>query len=208
MNFKLNKANSTKGWGRSIITVVLGMFPFFVILSSCHRDSNSPGWEYMPDMYRSPDYETNSPNPNFADSSSNRKPVMGTISRGAYPYESNILNDMPYPYPNTNEGYEEAGAKLKNPIPHTDKVVADGKVMFNKYCIHCHGESGKGDGSLTKNGKFPNPPSYSGPLKDLPEGKMFHTLTYGKNMMGSHASQLTKEERWKIIQYVQTLQKL
>ena len=29
---------------------------------------------------------------------------------------------------------------------------------------------------------------------------------YGKGMMGSHASQLSKEERWKVIRYVQTLQ--
>ena len=35
---------------------------------------------------------------------------------------------------------------------------------------------------------------------------MFHTTQYGKNMMGSHASQLTATQRWKIIQYVQTLQ--
>ena len=35
---------------------------------------------------------------------------------------------------------------------------------------------------------------------------MFHTITYGKNLMGSHASQLNNEERWKVIRYVQTLQ--
>ena len=43
-------------------------------------------------------------------------------------------------------------------------------------------------------------------LKNLPEGKMFHTITYGKNLMGPHASQLNVEERWKVIRYVQTLQ--
>jgi hypothetical protein len=43
-------------------------------------------------------------------------------------------------------------------------------------------------------------------LKNLPEGKIFHTLTYGKGTMGSHASQLTQEERWKLVFYVQKLQ--
>ena len=37
---------------------------------------------------------------------------------------------------------------------------------------------------------------------------MFHTLTYGKGAMGSHASQLTKAERWKVVAYVKHLQKL
>ena len=27
-------------------------------------------------------------------------------------------------------------------------------------------------------------------------------ITYGKNLMGSHASQLTEEERWKIVNHV------
>jgi hypothetical protein len=44
-------------------------------------------------------------------------------------------------------------------------------------------------------------------LKDLPEGKIFHSLVYGKNVaMGSHASQLNKEERWLVTQYVKYLQ--
>ena len=35
---------------------------------------------------------------------------------------------------------------------------------------------------------------------------MFHTITYGKNNMGSYASQLSREQRWKIIKYIRTLQ--
>ena len=34
---------------------------------------------------------------------------------------------------------------------------------------------------------------------------MFHTLHYGKGNMGSHAGQLTREERWELVHYVQTL---
>jgi len=76
-------------------------------------------------------------------------------------------------------------------------------------CMHCHGEKGEGNGKLIDTGKFPPPPAYNGgALKNLTEGKMFHTITYGKGLMGSHASQLTKEDRWKVIQYIQELQKL
>ena len=62
-------------------------------------------------------------------------------------------------------------------------------------------------------GKFPPPPSYSagnssrgGLVKDLSDGKIFHTITYGVNLMGPHASQLNPEERWKITMYVHQLQ--
>jgi mono/diheme cytochrome c family protein len=88
----------------------------------------------------------------------------------------------------------------------TEATVEQGKVIYEKFCIHCHGATGKGDGSVVNNGKHPPPTAYDGPLKDLPEGKMFHTLTHGKGVMGSHASQLTKEERWTVIQYVKYLQ--
>jgi len=33
---------------------------------------------------------------------------------------------------------------------------------------------------------------------------MFHTITYGKGLMGAHASQLNKEERWKLVHYIRT----
>jgi mono/diheme cytochrome c family protein len=171
-----------------------------MVISSCTNDlPTHPGYEFMPDMYRSPSYETNSINPLFTDSMTNRLPVAGTIPRGDY---------MPYPYPNTLEGYEAAGKELKNPLEKTEANVAEGKRLFEIFCIHCHGPQGQADGSIVANGKFPPPPKYNEALKDLPEGKMFHTLEYGKNMMGSHASQLTQNERWKIIMWVQQLQKL
>ncbi len=182
-------------------SVAMALIGFSIMaMVSCNDDTKSPGIEYMPDMYRSPSYETNSFNPNFKDSMTSRRSVAGTIPRG---------NDyMPYPYPNTPEGYEAAGRELKNPLEKTDANLAEGKRLFEIFCIHCHGAEGKGDGQIIQNGKFPPPPSYSGQLKDLPEGKAFHTITYGKNLMGSHASQVNQTERWKIIMYVQTLQKL
>lgn len=171
-----------------------------VAIQSCSSDPNDPGLEYMPDMYRSPSFETNSGNPNFTDSLTNRVPVKGSIPRG--------INYTPYAYANTPEGYEAAGAGLKNPLEKSEANIAEGKRIFDIYCVHCHGDQGKGDGSIVANGKFPPPPSYSNQLKDLPEGKIFHSIHYGKNMMGSHASQISQSDRWKVVMYVQALQKL
>ncbi len=68
----------------------------------------------MPDMYRSPSYETYSSNPNFPDSITSRQPVKGTIARGDAIFTD--MDRMPYVYPNTVDGYEQAGAGVKEPI--------------------------------------------------------------------------------------------
>jgi mono/diheme cytochrome c family protein len=183
------------------IITIAGIMQF----SSCIYDNpKTPGYEYMPDMYRSPSYETYSANPNFSDSMTARQPVEGTIARGDATY--NNFDRLPYPYANTPEGYEEAGVKLHNPLEKSQQNMAEGKRLYENYCIHCHGATGQGDGLVAQN-NGPKPPAYnSEALKNLPEGKMFHTTEWGKNMMGSHASQLTATQRWKIIMYVQTMQ--
>ncbi len=166
--------------------------------TSCgKRDQNSPGVEFMPDMYRSPSLENYSTHTVDGDTLVNAMlPVAGTVARGY----------LPYAYPNTAEGYEAAGLNLHNPYASQQAAFEkDGEVLYGKFCVHCHGATGAGDGKV--GGKLPGPPpAYNGTLKNLPEGKIFHTITYGKGTMGSHASQLTQEERWKLVFYVQKLQ--
>jgi len=168
-------------------------------LSSCgKKDANSPGVEFFPDMYRSPSLEYYNVHTVDGDTLYNAKhPVSGTVARGF----------IPYTYPNTPEGYEMAGLKLKNPLDASKKEMWEkqGEELYGKFCVHCHGATGAGDGKV--GGKLPGPPpAYDGALKNLPEGKIFHSITYGKNSMGAHASQLTAEERWKLVVYVQKLQ--
>ena len=40
----------------------------------------------------------------------------------------------------------------------------------------------------------------------LADGTMFHSITYGKNAMGSYASQLNVSQRWMVIQYIRDKQ--
>lgn len=161
----------------------------------------------MPDMYRSPSYETYSENPLFENGQTARMPVAGSVSQGEWPYQGSLINALPYHRKNTPEEYAAAAADL-SPIPASPKVIAEGKAIFEKMCMHCHGQQGGGDGQLVQIEKYPPPPAYNGPLKNLEEGKMFFTITYGKGLMGPHASQLTKEDRWKVVRYVQELQNI
>ena len=43
-------------------------------------------------------------------------------------------------------------------------------------------------------------------IEKLSEGSYFHVMTYGKNLMGSYASQLTRKQRWMIAQYIKVKQ--
>jgi hypothetical protein len=35
---------------------------------------------------------------------------------------------------------------------------------------------------------------------------MFYSVAYGKNMMGSYASQLSRKQRWQVIKYIKLKQ--
>lgn len=187
-------------------SMALACFGFAaIVMTSCKSDPNSPGFEYMPDMYRSPSMETyveNKTGFGGKDSMTARMPVMGTIPRG---FEM-------FPLDGSNEAYYIADS-LKNPIAFSEEVMEYGKDRYTKMCSHCHGETGAGDGLVVTNGGHPPPPAFNGgnssrggKMNDLGAGKIVHTITYGLNMMGPHASQISLEDRWKIAHYIQELQ--
>ena len=171
-----------------------------ISITSC-KEENGLAPEYMPDMYRSPAVEPyvdyaelrgKQGNDSLKNKMTARQPVEGTIPRGF----------QPYPYQNTIEDYEKAGTNLTNPITYSEDIEKEGKELYGMFCIHCHVKTGQGDGTLVEREKFPPLPVKFAPGLAIPEGKMFHTITYGKGLMGSHSSQLTQEERWKIIHYI------
>ena len=168
-----------------------------IMLISC-SDSKKPtsrDVQYMADtdMYIAVPYETYSTNPIHKDGLSSQKPVEGTIARGHVVYE----------YPNTEEGYQMAKDSLRSPLEQSDKNFKNGAKLYGIYCTICHGDKGDGQGALVQNEKFLGVPNYKD--RDLTEGSMYHVIMYGRNMMGSHASQLRNEERWQVVQYASKL---
>lgn len=169
-----------------------------VLISACNSEQ-SPGYEFMPDMYRTPHikaYEANSVV--NADSLSALHPVEGTIARGFASYEQ---------FPNTAEGYEMAKAQMQMPARMAvDSLnLAEGAKLYGIFCSQCHGDEGKGMGVLVKNEKFLGVPSYAD--REINFGSIFHVVTYGKGVMGSHAGQVTPDERWQLAIYVMELKK-
>lgn len=180
-------------------------------------DGNWPGREYMPDMAHSQAYETYVPGPGsrqpsnqmvnltnmeqvFSDGMSARLPVPGTIARG----------QSTYAFGNDSMGYELAGRNLVNPYGRGSEAdLKVGKEMYTIYCAMCHGAKGAGKGKVSAAGGGPLasiPNYFSAAYISMSEGKMFHSVQHGKNLMGSYASQLNKEERWKVIAYIKKMQ--
>ncbi|WP_317131369.1 c-type cytochrome [Mucilaginibacter ginsenosidivorax] len=186
-----------------IIGTLVMIIAASIVVTSC-KDKRSTGWEYAPNMYEHTAYDPDQKNSQFKDGKTAQVPPAGTIPVGFTKFD----------YPNTKEGYELASVEVKTVIAQTQANYADGKLLFAHYCSPCHGLSGQGDGLVVQHG-YPPPPSYSkgqssrgGAMKDLTDGKIYHTITYGVNAMGSYASQLNPEERWKVIMYVHHLQTL
>ncbi len=129
----------------------------------------------------------------FENGISSRQPVEGTVARGF----------MPYLYVDDIEGASE---NLQNPYPATAENIELGKRKYLTYCSPCHGDLGKGDSRLK--GQFPNGPTiHSDKIVDWTDGRLYHVITEGQNVMPGYKKTVTRKERWSIVNYVRTLQR-
>jgi mono/diheme cytochrome c family protein len=153
--------------------------------------------EFAPQMAHGPRYNAFAPNPDFADGRTLRPPEPGTIPRGLPPLH----------YTASEADAVRAGEELRNPFAPDDSVaLARGAIVFATFCQPCHGTGGRGDGLVAQRG-FPPPPSLVAEhAVKLPDGQLFHILTYGQNNMASYASQISRADRWRSILYVRALQ--
>jgi mono/diheme cytochrome c family protein len=99
-------------------------------------------------------------------------------------------------------------ADQKNPFAGDAKAVASGKELFKKSCQKCHGPGGKGDG----------PDADPDAMQDMdltnpkrgarnPDGVVFYKAWNGraKPKMPAVKDDLTKDQLWQIVSFVQTL---
>lgn len=188
------------------IGTITGIVALVLLMAACGGPRRNPGRAYMPDMAYSRAYETYASTEKLMQEYGNKvhynaMPVPGTIARGDMLFS--------YPYANDSAGYANA-ANVKNPleIASIDMKEAERKYLIN--CGICHGAKLDGNGPLWKdgNGPFPAAPKnlMADDMKKMAEGTMYHSVTYGKNTMGSYASQLSTKQRWEVIAYIKMKQ--
>lgn len=165
-----------------------------------------PNRAYMPDMAYSRAYETYAPRDSGiftmdpADLGHkifyNNMPVKGTIKRGEY---------FPYTVPNDSNGLLVLSSQVKNPLaPLTEADKIEAGRLFNINCAVCHGLKAENNGPLAP--KIGGVKSIVAMSPTYSDGRIFHVMTYGQKNMGSYASQLSREQRWRIVQYIRTLE--
>ena len=210
------------------LSVVLAVV---VLVAGCKSSGDYQGLEYAPNMYHSVAYE---PLSQITDPMQGKITNALDNGRGEF-YNSNQYNPykmnlrlppahtvrrsasgwLPYRGANDSTGLRLAN-KLKNPYDSTKAILSQGKAAYEMYCQHCHGAKGAGDGKVAAGVKIDGVEhsAYLGvanlkgdAYKSITEGHIFHVITYGKGLMGSHGSQVSEEDRWKIAKYVKGLQK-
>jgi hypothetical protein len=179
-----------------------------LVLFSCSDVKRQPGSVYMPDMAYSRAYESYADYSNLAQKNINYTgtPVAGTIARG-----EDLPFHIPMDAPGDTTNYTASKA-VKNPVVSlTDVERKEAERLYLINCGICHGANLNGNGPLYKDGAGPYPAKPASLVGDakyeaMPDGQMFYSLAYGKNLMGSYASQLSRKQRWMVIKYIKDKQ--
>ena len=190
-----------------ITTLVLGV----ALFTSCDGVRREPGRIYMPDMAYSRAYESYGSRDSAIFTTDmynkgrkifyNNLPPDGTVKRGEL---------FPTTMPSDTTGYYAASASMKNPYDSVKLSKAEfGEAgrLFNVNCAICHGADGGGNGPIASGGHIGGVANLISPAYvAMTDGTMFHSITYGKNLMGGYASQVTRAQRWMIIKYIREMQ--
>ena len=134
----------------------------------------------------------------FADGSSARPLVPGTIPRG------HLREDGVF-----YTGIENGKWVDKIPVPITIDLLKRGRDRFSIYCTPCHGQLGDGQGMIAKRGfqlKRPVGNYHSDRLRKMPVGHFYDVITNGYGAMYSYASRIEPQDRWAIVAYIRVLQ--
>jgi mono/diheme cytochrome c family protein len=179
-----------------------------LLIVACSEVKREPGKVYMPDMATSRAYETYADHSNLKDKNINynNQPVAGTVGR-AEGYVYHLAKDA-----GTDTANYFASSLTENPVKGlTAGEMTEAERLYLINCGICHGGKLDGNGPLWKGGEGPfpaKPATLVGDAKyeSMTEGTMFYSITYGRNLMGSYASQLSPKQRWEIIYYIKAKQ--
>lgn len=93
---------------------------------------------------------------------------------------------------------------VKNPVPAAAESIARGKQIYEKNCLACHGDTGKGDGPAaaalqTRPGDLGDPEMWK-----RSDGNLFYKITAGRGSMKGFATKLSDAQRWDVVNYIRT----
>lgn len=182
---------------RLLIPAALLLGALSALVLAARRDLAEPHLRLFNEMVKSPAPKAQSLEPLLPGGLTHRAAPAGTFARG-----SSSLRFGP-----SAEERARAARELKSPLPVSLAGLERGRLAYRSHCLHCHGPKGRGDGGVAK--AFPAMSfSLAGKSSfDLPDGELFHIITFGRNNMPPHAAQLPADDRWRVVQYLRELQR-
>ncbi len=163
------------------------------------------------DMSDQPRVDPMEPSRFFADGTTARPVVPGTVAR------TSAVRAAGQRYAPQPPGQEAQSF----PFPITAADLRRGKERYDIYCAVCHGVTGDGNGMIVQRG-FVRPPAFyplaehaqrfpdlyarEHVLLNTPPGHVFNVITNGYGAMYSYASRVAADDRWRIAAYVRALQ--
>ncbi|NNN04420.1 MAG: c-type cytochrome [Elusimicrobia bacterium] len=183
---------------RSLLPAAILAVLVSVVILATRQDLTRFNPRIFTDLYRTPAVHSQESSTLFSDGRAMRPAPEGAVARGQEPLHYGPgLREM-----------ARAGRELKNPFPPTAENLARGRKVFESYCQHCHGYTGLGDGAVARAFKRFSFPVASPSVYAMPDGALFHVITFGHglNLMPAHGALVSADDRWKVIDYLRTLQ--
>jgi mono/diheme cytochrome c family protein len=148
------------------------------------------------DMHNQPKYRGLRPSTFFADGSSARPLVEGTVARGTLQDDEAFFT-----------GKIDKVAVKEFPFAVDEALVNRGQDRYNIYCSPCHDKTGGGNGMVIQRGFKRQPPSYHiDRLRQADVGYFFDVITNGFGAMSDYKTQIAPRDRWAIVAYIRALQ--
>ncbi len=164
-------------------------------ISAC-GGKDLPNVELIQDFMESPSVKAQEYDDFFEDHAGGaRVPPEHTVPVGFKPYRA---------------GFDPALAKAdRNPYAgdNSDDVLLTGQKFYETNCMVCHGQKGKGDGTVAA--LMPNKPPavVSDKITGWADGQIYQVITMGQGTMGPYASHIPQKYRWQVVNYIRYLQR-
>ena len=147
------------------------------------------------DMHNQPRYEPLEASVVFADGSSARPVIEGTVARGTLQEDEGFYTG-------------KVGTQIVRELPFaiTEADLNRGQERYNIFCAPCHDTTGSGQGMVVRRGYRPPPPFHDPRLKAADAGHFFDVMTNGFGAMPDYKTQIEPRDRWRIVAYIRALQ--
>jgi mono/diheme cytochrome c family protein len=103
-------------------------------------------------------------------------------------------------------GVPKEAVERSNPLPSTPESVMQGKDLFQKHCVLCHGQSGLGDGPAAA-GLKTKPSNLAEAAAHHSDGELAWKIETGLAPMPGWKGILTEEQTWDVVNYIRSLAK-